>query len=71
MDRVCLTPAEDENDSPERVRVPHRRTGKPRGARPGNAQTVKHGLKTAAMIENRRAYVALMKAAREAIRDAH
>ena len=37
----------------------------------GNAQTVKHGLKTAAMIENRRAYAALMEAAREAIRDAH
>jgi hypothetical protein len=48
---------------------PHVRTGRPPGARPGNTQTVKHGLKTAAMIENRRAFVALMKATRQAIRE--
>jgi hypothetical protein len=48
----------------------HVRTGRPPGAQPGNRQTVKHGLKTAAMFENRRTFAALMKAARDAIRDA-
>jgi hypothetical protein len=48
----------------------HVRTGRPQGAKIGNTQTVKHGLKTAAMFENRRTYVALTKAAREAIRAA-
>jgi hypothetical protein len=44
----------------------HVRTGRPQGAKISNTQTVKHGLKTAAMFENRRTYAALMKAAREA-----
>ena len=58
------------NDPQERVRVPHCRTGRPPGARPGNTQTVKHGLKSAAMIENRRAFAAMLRAARQAIREA-
>ena len=59
------------NDRPEPVRRPHRRTGRPPGAKPGNTQTVKHGLKSAVMIENRRTFAALMRAARQALRELH
>lgn len=51
------------------LKRPHRRTGRPKGPPPGSRNGLKDGLKAAAMIENRRLYVALMKAAREVIRE--
>jgi hypothetical protein len=54
-----------ENDAPALVRKPHRRTGKPPGARPGNTQALKHGLTTAAFRVRR---AAVTKAIREANR---
>jgi hypothetical protein len=47
----------------------HVRTDRPPGARPGNTQTVKHGLKTAAMIENRRTFATLIREARALMRE--
>jgi hypothetical protein len=47
----------------------HVRTGRPPGARPGNTQTVKHGLRRAAFLDHRRMVVATIREAREAIRE--
>jgi hypothetical protein len=41
------------NDAPKPRRPPHRRTGRPPGAKPGNQQTLKHGLKSAAHVGHR------------------
>jgi hypothetical protein len=57
------------NDSQERVRVPHCRTGRPRGAKPGNTQTVKHGLRRATFVEHRRTVVAAIREARALVRE--
>jgi hypothetical protein len=46
---------------------PHRWTGRPMGPPPGSQNHLRHGLKSTSMIESRRAYAALLKAAREAI----
>ena len=50
------------NDRPSR---PHRRTGKPPGAKPGNQQTLKHGLWSAKYVAHR---AAVTRAIREAKR---
>jgi len=55
--------------TPIKSRRSYVKTGR-MGPPPGSRNHLTHGLKTAAMIESRRAYEALMKAAREAIRDA-
>jgi hypothetical protein len=53
------------NDALKPSRPPHRRTGKPPGARPGNQQTLKHGLWSAAYVAHR---AVVTKAIREANR---
>jgi hypothetical protein len=44
----------------------HVRTGKPRGARPGNTNAFKHGRRSKAHVERRKALVWLMRKVREA-----
>jgi hypothetical protein len=57
-----------ENDAPA-GRLPHRRTGRPPGARPGNQQTLKHGLTTAAFRAHRHVITAAIREARRLARD--
>jgi hypothetical protein len=57
------------NDRPEPAARPHRRTGRPPGAKPGNTQTVKHGLRRAVFVEHRRAVVAMIREARALVRE--
>lgn len=45
-----------------------RRTGRPKGAPPGARRNLTNGMRSAAMVENRRVFWALMKAAGEAIK---
>jgi hypothetical protein len=45
----------------------HVRTGRPRGARPGNTNALKHGRQSRAHIERRRALMTLLRQAREAV----
>jgi hypothetical protein len=52
------------------LRVPHRRTGFPRGARPGNTQTLKHGMKAASTLARRKTVNKLLREARKLIREA-
>ena len=57
------------NNSAERVRVPHRRTGRPRGPPKGSANAFKHGLRRAAFVEHRRAAVAMVREAKALVRE--
>jgi hypothetical protein len=47
----------------------HVKTGRPPGAKPGNIQTVKHGLRRAAFVAHRRAVVAVIREARALLRE--
>jgi hypothetical protein len=58
------------NDSPATVRIPHRRTGRPRGGKPGNVNALKHGLDSAAALAHRRAFAAMLREVRAAIKAA-
>jgi hypothetical protein len=49
---------------------PHRWTGRKTGAPNGNANARRHGLKSAGFVARRKEVNALLKAAREAARDA-
>jgi hypothetical protein len=51
--------------------MPKRRTGRPKGAPPGSRNNLTNGMRSAAMVENRRVFWALMKAAGEAIKREH
>jgi hypothetical protein len=48
----------------------HVRTGRPTGAPVGSANAFRHGRKTAGFIARRKEVAAVLRAAREAIRDA-
>jgi hypothetical protein len=47
------------------LRRPHRRTGRPRGKQPGD--NWKHGLRSAAFVEQRKLVMALVRQCREAL----
>jgi hypothetical protein len=47
----------------------HVRTGRPPGARPGNTQTVKHGLRRAAFVAHRKAVAAVIREALALMRE--
>ena len=47
---------------------PHVRTGKPRDGHPGNAYAFRHGLRSAAAVERRKAVARLIRQARALIR---
>ena len=57
------------NNAPERVRVPHRRTGRRPGAPKGSANALKHGLRMAVFVEHRRSVVAAIREARALLRE--
>jgi hypothetical protein len=59
------------NDSPAQARIPHRRTGRPRGGKPGNLNAFKDGRNSAAALASRRAFNALMCEARRMLREAN
>ena len=44
----------------------HVRTGQPRGARPGNANAYRHGLRSGSHTARRKAFMQLLRAIREA-----
>jgi hypothetical protein len=44
----------------------HVRTGQPRGGRPGNQNAFKHGRRSAAFVACRKAFMQLLRMAREA-----
>jgi hypothetical protein len=57
-------------DDPEGLfsyRRPHRRTGRPPGPPPGSQNNWKHGRRSAAFVEGRKALNALIRQAREAV----
>jgi hypothetical protein len=56
------------NDTPVPVRKPHRRTGKPPGAKPGNQQTLKHGLWSAKFVAHRAVVTTALREARRLAR---
>jgi hypothetical protein len=47
-------------------RRPHRRTGKLHGAPVGHTRTLKHGRRSAAFVARRKAFMQLLRMAREA-----
>jgi hypothetical protein len=47
----------------------HVRTGRPPGAKPGNTQTVKHGLRRAAFVEHRKLVTMAIREARALVRE--
>jgi hypothetical protein len=56
-----------DEDIPFEVRRPHRRTGRRPGPPLGSQNNFKHGLRSKAFIERRRAFAMLMKACRAAL----
>ena len=47
----------------------NRATGHPKGAQPGSRNALVNGMRTAAMVENRRVFWVLMQAAAQAMRE--
>jgi hypothetical protein len=59
----------EEDNRPQLLRRPHRRTGRQPGPPKGSANAWKTGLNSAAMAEHRKALNVLMRAARRAMRE--
>jgi hypothetical protein len=57
------------DNRPQLLRRPHRRMGRRPGPPKGSANAWKTGLNSAAMVEHRKAFNVLMRAARRAIRE--